>query len=174
MRIPYTKVVAVSGGFDPIHPGHIEYLKEAAKLGYPGRVVVILNSDRFLKKKKGFVFMKYEDRKKILEAIKYVDRVVKCVDKDQSVCKTLEWLKPDVFAKGGDRTLENTPERDICIKKNIRMVFGVGGGKTNSSSWILNKFIEHVGDKDKKDNIRRGRGSDRSRQDSDSKIQETI
>ena len=138
------RIVAVSGGFDPIHAGHIEYLRAAAKLGYPARATVILNSDRFLKKKKGFVFMKYEDRKKILESIKYVDRVVKCIDKDQSVIKTLAWLKPDIFAKGGDRNIGNIPEKDICIKKGIRMVFGVGGGKTQSSSWILDKFIKNV------------------------------
>ena len=133
------RIVTVSGGFDPIHPGHIEYLKEASKLG---EVVVILNSDRFLKKKKGYVFMRYKDRQVILESIKYVSRVVKCIDKDQSVCKTLEWLKPDIFAKGGDRTLDNIPERDVCIKKGIRMIFNVGGGKTQSSSWILKNFLQ--------------------------------
>ena len=135
----FSKRIAVSGGFDPIHSGHIEYLKEAAKLG---EVTVILNSDRFLKNKKGYVFMKYKERQNILESIKYVKRVVKCIDRDQSVCKTLEWLKPDIFAKGGDRTESNIPERDVCIKRGIRMVFGVGGGKTQSSSNILKKFLK--------------------------------
>jgi len=140
-RLSNRRQIAVSGGFDPIHTGHIEYLKEAAKLG---EVTVILNSDRFLKKKKGIVFMRYKDRQKILEAIKYVSRVVKCIDKDQTVCKTLEWLKPDIFAKGGDRNIGNIPEKDVCIKRGIRMVFNVGGGKTQSSTWILDKFAKVI------------------------------
>jgi cytidyltransferase-like protein len=78
--------VAVSGAFDPIHVGHIMYLREAAKLG--DRLVVILNNDKFLLRKKGFVFRPFEDRKEILENIKGVDQVIASVDDDQTVCKT--------------------------------------------------------------------------------------
>lgn len=131
------KIIAVSGGFDPIHIGHIRYFKEASELG---ELVVILNTDRFLKKKKGFVFMPYKERKEIIESIKYVNRVVKCIDKDQTVIKTLKSLKPDIFAKGGDRNLNNIPEKEICEELGIKMIFGVGGGKIQSSSWLINKL----------------------------------
>ncbi len=137
MNNPVT--VVVSGGFDPLHVGHIRYLKEAKNLG--NNLVVILNSDNFLKQKKGYVFMPYEERKEILESIKYVDRVVACVDQDLTVCKTLEMLKPNIFAKGGDRTLENTPEVDVCRKLGIKIVFGVGGNKIQSSSWLMKKYM---------------------------------
>uniref|UniRef100_A0A7C3SR27 Cytidyltransferase n=1 Tax=Dictyoglomus turgidum TaxID=513050 RepID=A0A7C3SR27_9BACT len=133
-------IVAVSGGFDPVHVGHIRYFKEAKKLG--DKLIVILNSDRFLMKKKGYVFMPFKERKEILESIKWVDKVIPAIDKDQTVCKTLAKLKPDIFAKGGDRTLENIPEKEVCEKLGIKMVFGVGGGKIQSSSWLLNKFLK--------------------------------
>ena len=134
-------IVAVSGGFDPIHIGHIRYFKEARKLG--DKLVVILNTDEFLIKKKGYVFMPFEERKEILESIRWVDEVIPSIDKDQTVCRTLAELKPDIFAKGGDRTLENIPERTVCERLGIKMVFGVGGGKFQSSSWLLNKFLEN-------------------------------
>ena len=129
------KIVAVSGGFDPVHIGHVRQFKEAKKLG--DKLYVILNSDEFLKNKKNFVFMPFKERKEILESIKYIDKVIPCIDKDQSVCKTLEILRPDVFAKGGDRTVKNIPEVEICIKHKIKMVFGVGGKKIQSSSNLV-------------------------------------
>ena len=134
-------IVAVSGGFDPVHVGHIRYFKEAKKLG--DKLIVILNSDKFLIKKKGYAFMPFKERKEILESIKWVDKVIPAIDKDQTVCKTLAKLKPDIFAKGGDRTLENIPEKEVCEKLGIRMVFGVGGGKVQSSSWLLNRFLKN-------------------------------
>lgn len=132
------KIVCVSGGFSPIHIGHIRYFKDAKKLG--DKLIVILNTDEFLKTKRGVVFIPYQERKEIIESIKYVDKVVRCIDKDQSVCKTLKSLKPDIFAKGGDRTLGNIPERAICEELGIEMVFGVGGGKIQSSSWLLKNY----------------------------------
>lgn len=129
------KTVVTSGGFDPIHKGHIRLIKEASELG--DRLIVVLNTDDFLIRKKGKPFMCFEERKEILESIRWVDEVVACIDEDQTVCKTLEMLKPDIFAKGGDRTLDNIPEKDVCERLGIDMVFGVGGGKIQSSSWLL-------------------------------------
>ena len=120
--------VAVSGAFDPIHVGHIRYIREAAKLG--DRLVVILNSDDFLLKKKGFVFWPFEERREILQSIKGVDEVVAAVDHDQTVRKTLEMVKPDIFAKGGDGTVsENIPEAETCRKIGCRLIMNVGGDR---------------------------------------------
>jgi len=130
--------VAVSGAFDPIHVGHVRYIQEAAKLG--DRLVVILNSDDFLLRQKGFVFMPFADRKEILESIKGVDEVIASVDKDQTVRKTLELVKPNIFAKGGDRTgPENIPEAGTCHKIGCKLVTGVGGGRIRSSVQISRK-----------------------------------
>lgn len=133
-------VVAVSGGFDPIHIGHIRYLRDAKKLG--DILVVMLNTDDWLIRKKGYVFMSYNERKEVIESIKYVDRVVPVIDKDKSVAKTLEGLKPNIFAKGGDRYLSNIPKNEIniCTKYKINIICGVGGGKIQSSSWLVNKI----------------------------------
>jgi D-beta-D-heptose 7-phosphate kinase/D-beta-D-heptose 1-phosphate adenosyltransferase len=136
-------VVAVSGGFDPIHTGHIRYISEAKKLG--DELVVIINNDNWLKAKKGFVFMPESEREELVKEIKGVDRVVlsshKQNDKDRSVSRELVKIKPDVFANGGDRKSQtDIPETDTCNKYGIKMVFGVGsGGKVQSSSWLTNK-----------------------------------
>ncbi|MEK9166387.1 MAG: adenylyltransferase/cytidyltransferase family protein, partial [Patescibacteria group bacterium] len=106
------KIVAVSGGFDPVHVGHIRHFKAARKLG--DKLVVILNNDNWLRLKKGFVFMPEKERKEIIEAFSYVDEVVltghKRNTKDISICEELKKIRPHIFAKGGDRTLENIPE----------------------------------------------------------------
>jgi len=91
------KIIAVSGGFDPLHRGHIDHLRKSKELG--DKLVVILNKDQFLLKKKGSVFMPYEDRREILKSLGFVDDVIPCIDEDETVCKTLTQLKPDVFAK---------------------------------------------------------------------------
>lgn len=130
-------VVAVSGGFDPLHAGHINYFREAKKLG--DSLVVILNSDEFLLRKKGYRFQSYRERELIIESIKYVDLVIPCRDTDDTVSKTLAFLKPNIFAKGGDRTLENIPqsEKDVCKSCGIKLVFNVGGEKIQSSSALV-------------------------------------
>jgi cytidyltransferase-like protein len=130
--------VAISGAFDPIHIGHIRYIAEASKLG--DRLVVILNSDEFLLRKKGFVFMPLEERKEILESIKGVSEVISSIDHDQTVCKTLEMIKPDIFAKGGDRTgPENIPEAGTCYLMGCKLITNVGGKKVQSKSDISQK-----------------------------------
>ena len=137
-------IVAVSGGFDPLHLGHIRLLKKAKSLGT--ELVVILNNDNWLKKKKGFVLIPQEERKEIIKSLKWVNRVVitghRANPKDISVNKELKKIRPNIFANGGDRTKKNIPEVTMCKKINCKMVFNVGaGGKIQSSSWLLNRFL---------------------------------
>jgi len=127
------KVVAVSGYFDPIHVGHLEYLKMAKSLG--DKLVVIINSDYQAGLKKGKSFMPEQDRLEIVQALRCVDEVFLSIDKDKSVCKSLEYLKPNIFANGGDRSLEEIPETAVMKKNNIEMVDGLGE-KIRSSSEI--------------------------------------
>ncbi len=137
------KTVAVSGGFDPIHIGHVRMFATAKALG--DRLVVIINNDNWLRKKKGFVFMPQDERKELIEALRMVDEVV--ITKhiantdDMSVCDALREVKPDIFANGGDRTRENIPEVPVCQEIGCEMIFSVGqGGKVQSSSWLLEEF----------------------------------
>lgn len=129
------KTVAVSGGFDPIHVGHLRMLQEAAKLG---SLTVIINSDNWLKRKKGYVFMTWEERAEIISAFECVDNVVEALDDDKTVCESLKVLKPDIFANGGDRVSTNTPESKICKELGIEMAYNVGGDKVRSSSNLVN------------------------------------
>ena len=133
------KRVALSGGFDPIHVGHVRMIQAAAEMG---DVTVIANSDEWLMRKKGYVFMKYEERQEILNAIKGVYDVVKASDIDDTVCATLLFLRPDIFANGGDRKEGNIPEYALCEDMGIEMKFGVGGDdKPQSSSWLIEKVM---------------------------------
>ncbi len=134
-------IVAVSGGFDPIHRGHIRMLEEAAQLG---RVHVYLNSDEWLLRKKKYVFMPWEDRASILMAIKGVEMVIPVIDEDDTVCKTIMKFKPDMFCNGGDRKVENTPELKVCNDLKIRVVFNVGGKKIQSSSELVKKAKKYA------------------------------
>jgi len=131
------KTICVSGYFNPVHKGHIRYLKEAKKLG--DRLVVIVNNDKQVKIKGSKPFMDEHERLEIVSAIKCVDEALIAIDKDGTVVQTLKLIKPDIFAKGGDRTLENIPEKEICEKLGIKIVEGVGGGKIQSSSKLLKK-----------------------------------
>jgi D-beta-D-heptose 7-phosphate kinase/D-beta-D-heptose 1-phosphate adenosyltransferase len=140
-------VVAVSGGFDPIHIGHVRMFERAKALG--DELVVILNNDNWLKKKKGFSFMPEMERKEVIEALRVVDRVVitkhKPNDKDTSVSRELRAIKPDIFANGGDRKFDNIPEVAVCDEIGCAMVFNIGkGGKIQSSSWLLQKQAERA------------------------------
>lgn len=141
------KVVAVSGGFDPVHPGHIRMFEQARRLG--DELVIILNNDNWLLKKKGFVFMPETERKEVLEALRAVDRVILSSHptnpEDMTVCNDLIALRPDIFANGGDRMQNNTPEGVVCAENGIKMEFGIGaGGKVESSSWLLNRYAEFI------------------------------
>ena len=125
------KTVAVSGYFDPIHVGHLEYLELAKKLG--DRLVVIVNNNHQCVLKKGKPFMDEVDRVKIVEALGLVDEVFLSIDKDKSVCASLDAIKPDIFANGGDRSVGEVPEVVVCKKHRIEMVDGLGD-KIRSSS----------------------------------------
>ena len=131
--------VAVSGGFDPIHKGHVRMIRAASAFG---SVIVIANSDEWLMRKKGYVFMPFEERAEILESIKGVAAVVKAKDDDETVCETLRDLRPDAFANGGDRKGDNVPEVALCDELGIKMLWNVGGDKIQSSSWLVEKSKE--------------------------------
>ena len=124
--------VAVSGYFDPIHIGHLEYLRMAKELG--DSLVVIVNNNYQCKLKKGKHFMDENDRVEIVKALRFVDEVFLSVDKDRTVCKSLEEIKPDIFANGGDRATSEVPETPVCKKFNIKMVDGLGDKIRSSSS----------------------------------------
>ncbi|MAZ50141.1 MAG: cytidyltransferase [Flavobacteriaceae bacterium] len=125
------KKVAVSGYFDPLHVGHLEYLKLAKSLG--DYLIVIVNSNSQCKIKKGKPFMDENDRLEIVRNLKMVDEVFLSIDQDKTVCKSLEKIRPDIFANGGDRSTDEVPEKVICNKYKIKMIDGLGE-KIRSSS----------------------------------------
>ena len=145
LRSKLGKIVATSGGFDPIHPGHISCIIESKKYG--DTLVVIVNGDNFLTNKKGKPFQNLETRCLIVGGLTGVDYVIPFEIKgDQTVVKALESLKPDVFTKGGDRVDEKTiPEWETCQKNNIQIVSGVGADKKWSSSWFLQEWDDRNG-----------------------------
>jgi D-beta-D-heptose 7-phosphate kinase/D-beta-D-heptose 1-phosphate adenosyltransferase len=140
-------VVMVSGGFDPIHIGHIRYIQEAKAMG--DKLIVVLNNDNWLKMKKGREFMPETERKEILEALTSVDEVLISLHSkntiDRSVCAEIMKVKPHIFANGGDRFADNIPEFKLCNDLGIKMVFNVGkGGKIRSSSDLLKDYSKVV------------------------------
>lgn len=140
------RVVLVTGGFDPVHSGHIEYIKAAKAMG--DVLIIGLNSDAWLARKKGRSFMPWTERSAILINLRQVDRVINFDDSDNSACDAIRKTRalfPDaeiVFANGGDRTQSNIPEmRMLNEMLHLRFEFGVGGeNKANSSSWILEEW----------------------------------
>jgi len=138
------KTVLVSGGFDPLHSGHLAYLQAAKQLG--DRLVVGLNSDAWLIRKKGFAFMPFAERQAIVSALKMVDQCVAFDDSDGTALNLITDFVDDthefVFANGGDRTEQNIPEMSLCLP-NLVFAFGVGGeDKKNSSSWITSSIAK--------------------------------
>ncbi len=148
-------IVAVSGGFDPIHIGHVRLFERARVLG--DRLVVILNNDNWLRAKKHHIFMPEAERAEVIRGLRAVDEVF--VTKhlpnpaDMSVAAELAELKPDIFANGGDRNERDAADpvsslyRDIntCKKLGIDMIFNIGdGGKIQSSSWLLEDYLKRV------------------------------
>jgi cytidyltransferase-like protein len=138
------KIVLITGGFDPLHSGHIAYFKAAKKLG--DILVVGVNSDAWLTRKKGMPFMPYSERAEIVKNIVGVDFVINFDDNDGSAKNAIQMVRQSyptdqiIFANGGDRTNDNIPEM-VIVDNNLQFVFGVGGfNKANSSSWILQEW----------------------------------
>ena len=130
--------VMVSGGFDPVHAGHIRMIRDAAQYG---DVIIIANSDAWLFRKKGFVFMEYERRVEILNAIKGVILVDSVDDSDGTVCEAIRRLKPTYFANGGARGRSNTPEQAVCEQLGVELLWGIGGEEKLDSSSSLAKKV---------------------------------
>ncbi len=122
---------------NPVHVGHIELFERAKALG--DYLVVIVNNDAQVTLKGSKVFMDEDERCAIIKAIKYVDEVVLSVDTDKTICKTLKMIQPDIFAKGGDSTPDNVPEKDVCDEMGTKIVYGLGD-KIQSSSWLKEKL----------------------------------
>jgi len=135
------KKIMVSGGFDPPHIGHIRMFQDAAEWG---DVIVAINSDEWLMRKKGYVFMPWAERAEIIRELTSVDRVVSFNDNDDTAKEAIKIQRPDAFANGGDRKKKNTPEMDLCDKLGIQMLWGIGGkDKPQSSSWLVDKLREN-------------------------------
>tara|TARA_B100000749_G_C18346445_1_gene431332 strand:+ start:170 stop:583 length:414 start_codon:yes stop_codon:yes gene_type:complete len=133
------KTIALSGGFDPVHIGHLRMMQEASTFG---RVIIILNSDEWLISKKGYMFMTYDERKEILEGLSCVSEVVSVDDSDSTVCETIERLRPDYFGNGGDRKNDNVPEVELCERLGVKLVWNLGGPKIQSSSDLVDSQQE--------------------------------
>ena len=167
MDIKWRKsVIILSGGFDPVHKGHLRMFREASNLSH--QVIVGLNSDEWLTRKKGKPFMEFEERKEILEGFKYINQVLPFDDSDDTACDLIrrvhniyqsdnyECDASDLghagyldyheiyFGNGGDRKVDNVPEVDVCKKLDITMLWGVGGGKIQSSSWLIGGKNERI------------------------------
>lgn len=148
------RIAVISGGFDPLHRGHVSYIQAAKNIAGPdGLLIVGLNSDAWLRRKKGQEFMSWEDRHAVVSNIKGVDFCVPMDDSDDTACSLIRAVVasfPDdivIFGNGGDRSsAKATPETDVCEELGVEIVYGVGGeNKANSSSWILDKWSERPG-----------------------------
>jgi cytidyltransferase-like protein len=138
-------VVATGGCFDPLHQGHIRLFKEAKKLG--DELVIMLNSDEQVKMKKGVSFYPtQEERKEILESVKYIDKVIIDPGKDVTCEDALRLVKPNILAKGGDRVAGAMPEIElkVCKELGVEIIYNVGGEKVQSSSWLLKRAKENA------------------------------
>lgn len=138
-------VVLVTGGFDPIHSGHLSLIRHANEFG---RVVVGLNSDEWLVRKKGKAFLPFQERKEIISNFRNVMEVIQFDDSDGTAIDAIEKIKQQwprariIFANGGDRNQDNIPETEYCKQNNVVSLFGIGGEqKQNSSSWILSNWV---------------------------------
>jgi D-beta-D-heptose 7-phosphate kinase/D-beta-D-heptose 1-phosphate adenosyltransferase len=129
-----------SGGFDPLHVGHLRCIQETVEMaeGDGGYVAIIVNGDGFLERKKGKAFMPASERAEIVAGLHGVDAAIIWDDGGQTVIGAIEILRPDYFTKGGDRAApKDIPEWEICEEVGCKVIFNVGGGKVQSSSWLI-------------------------------------
>lgn len=133
------KIVCVSGYFNPLHAGHIEYFEKSKELG--NKLIVIVNNDKQSILKKGSSFMPEDERLKIIRSLRIVDMAVLSIDDDRTVCKTLRSVRPHIFANGGDQFNDIIPEKVVCEELNIQLSDGLGD-KIQSSSWLLAKALK--------------------------------
>jgi cytidyltransferase-like protein len=139
METKKEKIVMVSGGFDPVHFGHVKMFQEAKKLG--DKLIVVVNCDAWLQRKKGRAFMDQEHRAAIIRELRPVDEVYILESDHDHVCEALEKFRPHVFANGGDRRSDkDIPESQVCRDLGIEMIFNVGGDKVQSSSNLLKAY----------------------------------
>lgn len=132
------QTIALSGGFDIIHPGHIRMIQGATHFG---SVIIILNSDEWVYRKKNIVLIPWHERKEVLMGIKGVDKVEMVNDEDNTVCEALIRIRPHIFGNGGYRLPTNTPERQVCNELGITCVWGLGGGGRDAYS---NELLEKI------------------------------
>ena len=132
--------VLVSGGFDPVHVGHIRMIRAAAKYG---DVIVIANSDEWLHRKKGFNFMDFKARYEILDSIKGVILVDSVDDSDSTVCDAIRRHKPTYFANGGDRGKDNTPEVMLCRELGVKLLAKPSSYRSSCCGRIINRYLVH-------------------------------
>tara|TARA_R110002020_G_scaffold249581_5_gene463532 strand:+ start:406 stop:834 length:429 start_codon:yes stop_codon:yes gene_type:complete len=133
------KTICISGGFDPLHVGHVRLIESASE---HGDVFVILNSDEWLMRKKGYMFMTFDERKEIIQSMRSVHDVVEVNDDDGTVCEALGRIRPHFFGNGGDRLSDNVPEVGLCKELGIKMIFNLGGEKIQSSSDLVQSYKE--------------------------------
>ena len=135
-------IIVVSGGFDPLHSGHIRMFRQAHLFG---EVWAIVNTDEWLQRKKGFVMLPYKERSEIVSSTQFIYKVIKAKDNDDTVVNNLKDIgRHFAFANGGDRVLTSTPEMEYCLKNNIPMLFNIGGKKTMSSSDIARNLLDQA------------------------------
>lgn len=134
------KIIVLSGGFDPLHVGHLRMIEAADEIA---PVTLVVNSDDWLMRKKGYVFMPWKEREELLWGFGSVSDIVSVDDSDDTVCQALRRLKPMYFGNGGDRTGENTPEIEVCNELGIELRWNLGGGKAQSSSDLVTKVVNH-------------------------------
>ena len=138
-------IIVVSGGFDPLHSGHINMFKQAQQFG---TVWAIVNTDEWLQRKKGYNLLSYDERELIVKSNKYISKVIKGMDDNDNVVRNLQYLYKDkvhfAFANGGDRVPSSTPEMAYCLEHNIPMLFIIGGTKTESSSKIVRNLLDQA------------------------------
>lgn len=135
------KLVCIAGHFNPIHPGHLDLIREAKKMG--GKLLVIVSNDEQAFKKRGKLFMSLGDRIAVLSALRDVDYVMPSIDTDSSVCRTLEMARPTIFASGcADNHPDAVAEKEVCATLGIETVYFVGGDKTRSSADLLENYAK--------------------------------